>query len=92
MRSRKEETKPDFSKPTEIENQEQPEELNGIEKIERDTEYSEIESSETEQDELLNEKFNEIKEETEKSDSKIDEPLSNESDKSSDDNSDDKNK
>ena len=80
----KEETKPDFSESTEIENQEPPEELNGIEKIEKDTEYSE-----TKQDELLNEKFNEINEETE---NKIDESIGNESDKSSDNKSDDKNK
>lgn len=92
MRSRKEETKPDFSQSTEIENQEPPEELDGIEKIEKDTEYSETESSETKQDKLLNEKFNETIEETEKSDNKIDEPPNNESNKSSENKADDKNK
>ena len=87
MRSRKEETEPDFSQSAEIENQEPPEELDGIEKIQKDTEYSE-----TKQDELLNKEFNETVEETGKSENKIDEPPNNESDKSSENKPDDKNK
>ena len=92
MRNRKEETKPDFSQTTDIENQEPSEELKGIEKIEKDTEYSETESSNTKQIDSPDEEINETKKEIKQSDRKIDEPSGNEITKSSDSEHDDKNK
>ena len=91
MRNKKEETKPDFSQSTDIENKEPPGELNDIEKIEKDLEYSETESSNTKQSEPPNENINKIKE-GEKPGSKIDELSDNEISKVSDNKYDDKNK
>ena len=92
MRKRKEETKPDFAQPTDIENQEPSEELNDIEKIEKDMEYSDTKSSDTLQNELSDEKINETNKETEQPDSKIDESSSNKNEESLDDKSNDKDK
>ena len=91
MRNRKEETKPDFSQPTDIENQQPSEELNDIEKIEKDTEYSETASSDTNQNKPLDENTNKTEEEIEKAD-RTEEPSGNETEKVSDDKSEDKNK
>ena len=91
MRNRKEETKPDFSQHTDIENQQPSEELNDIEKIEKDTEYSETASSDTNQNKPLDENTNKTEEEIEKAD-RTEEPSGNETEKVSDDKSEDKNK
>ena len=93
LRSRKEETKTDFSQTTDIENQQPSEELNDIETIEKDIEYSETESSsETKRDESQDESINKIREETEKQDSKPDESSRNESIKPSENKSEDENR
>ena len=87
MRKRKEETKPDFSQPTDIEDKEPPEELNDIGKIENDMEYSDTELSDTKQNASLDEIENEVKEDTEQPDNEIDESTENETKEEQDENS-----
>ena len=71
IRKRREETKPDFSESTDIETHELSKELDNIDKIEKDTEYSEIDYSEVKEQELSEEEVNEPKD-SEKTEDKTD--------------------
>ena len=80
IRKNKEESKPDFAKSSETESQELPEEVNDINKIEKDTEYSEIDSPEIKEQEL-SEEVNNAQEDSE---NKLDETNEDSDEKSED--------
>ena len=92
MMNRRKKAKPDFSQPADVENQHTPTELDGIEKIEKDTEYSEAESSKTKQNETTDENSNKTTEEIEEPGSKTEELDGHKTENVQDDKSEDRNK